>query len=96
MDKEILIDVKNSAGAIIFGNNTDSCKAQDINTVNLKDAAVFNVLSDYSLLCHLNRNDGVKFDRKKLNIYWTFKKKQYIYLMMVHFFVTEKRLTMKI
>lgn len=95
MDKEILIDVKNSAGAIIFGNNTDSCKAQDINTVNLKDAAVFNVLSDYSLLCHLNRNDGVKFDRKKLNIYWTLKKT--IYLPdMIHFFVTEKRLTMKI
>lgn len=78
MDKEILIDVKNSAGAIIFGNNTVSCKAQDINTVNLKDEAVFNVLSDYSLLCHLNRNDGVKFDRKKLNVYWTFKKTIYL------------------
>lgn len=58
-----------SAGAIIFGKDIDSCKTQDSNDVNLKDTKGFNILADYSLLCHLNRNDGVKFDREKNSNY---------------------------
>lgn len=43
-----------SAGAIIFGQNIDSCKLEDSNNVELKDTLGFNYLNNYSLLCHLN------------------------------------------
>ncbi len=52
-----------SAGVIIFGKDINSCMSQDKNDVNLIDTHGFNILSDYSLLCHLNRNDGIKFNR---------------------------------
>ena len=58
-----------SAGAIIFGKDIDSCKMQDENKVNLKDTKGFNIIKDYSLLCHLNRNDGIKFNRNKNSDY---------------------------
>lgn len=58
-----------SAGAIIFGKDIDSCKMQDTNDVGLKDTKGFNILKDYSLLCHLNRNDGIKFNRDKNSDY---------------------------
>lgn len=58
-----------SAGAIIFGKDINSCKSQDLNTVCLTDTCGFNILSGYSLLCHLNRNDGVKFNRDKNSEY---------------------------
>lgn len=58
-----------SAGAIIFGKDIDSCKTQDENKVDLKETKGFNILKGYSLLCHLNRNDGVKFDREKNSEY---------------------------
>lgn len=58
-----------SAGAIIFGKDIDSCKMQDANDVKLKDTKGFNVIRDYSLLCHLNRNDGIKFNRDKNSDY---------------------------
>lgn len=58
-----------SAGAIIFGKDIDSCKMQDVNDVKLKDTKGFNVIKDYSLLCHLNRNDGIKFNRDKNSDY---------------------------
>lgn len=58
-----------SAGAIIFGKDIDSCKMQDANDVGLKDTKGFNILKDYSLLCHLNRNDGIKFNRDKNSDY---------------------------
>ena len=58
-----------SAGAIIFGKDINSCKTQDPNEVDLKDTKGFNVLYDMSLLCHLNRNDGIKFDRNKNSKY---------------------------
>ena len=71
-----------SAGAIIFGKDIDSCKIQDANTVNLKDTSGFNVLSDWSLLCHLNRNDKLEFDREKNSKYLLSfsKKNKTIYL----------------
>lgn len=58
-----------SAGAIIFGKDINSCNSQDANTVCLTDTCGFNILSGYSLLCHLNRNDGVKFNRNKNSKY---------------------------
>lgn len=58
-----------SAGAIIFGKDINSCKMQDKNDVGLDDTEGFNVISDYSLLCHLNRNDKVKFNKDKNSIY---------------------------
>lgn len=58
-----------SAGAIIFGKDIDSCKKQDPNNVELKDTKGFDVLSGYSLLCHLSRDDKVKFDRDKNSEY---------------------------
>lgn len=58
-----------SAGAIIFGKDIDSCKTQDPNDVQLKETEGFNILSGCSLLCHLNRNDGVKFNRDKNSEY---------------------------
>lgn len=58
-----------SAGAIIFGKDIDSCKMQDANDVKLKDTKGLNVIRDYSLLCHLNRNDGIKFNRDKNSDY---------------------------
>lgn len=42
-----------SAGAIIFGKNIDSCLLDDENNINLKDTSSFNLLNNYSLLCHL-------------------------------------------
>lgn len=58
-----------SAGAIIFGKDIDSCKTQDPNDVQLKETQGFDILSGSSLLCHLNRNDGVKFNRDKNSEY---------------------------
>lgn len=58
-----------SAGAIIFGKDIDSCKTQDPNDVQLAETQGFDVLSGYSLLCHLNRNDGIKFNRDKNSEY---------------------------
>lgn len=71
-----------SAGAIIFGKDIDSCKMQDENKVNLKDPKGFNIIKDYSLLCHLNRNDGIKFNRDKNSDYLLnfSKKNKTIYL----------------
>lgn len=58
-----------SAGAIIFGKDINSCKMQDANDVKLKNTKGFNVIKNYSLLCHLNRNDGIKFNRDKNSDY---------------------------
>lgn len=44
-----------SAGAIIFGKNIDSCLLDDKNDINLKDTSSFNLLNNYSLLCHLQK-----------------------------------------
>lgn len=71
-----------SAGAIIFGKDILSCMTQDSNYVNLDDTKGFDVLNGLSLLCHLNRNDGVKFNRKKNSDYLLdySKKNKTIYL----------------
>ena len=41
-----------SAGAIIFGEDLESCTLDDDNDVGLKDTAGFDVLSGVSFLCH--------------------------------------------
>lgn len=46
-----------SAGAIIFGKDINSCLLDDENNINLKDTAGFNLLNDYSILCHLTKNN---------------------------------------
>lgn len=49
-----------SAGAIIFGKDLEACKIDDENNVNLEDVEGFDVLNDYSLLCHYtNRNQEI-------------------------------------
>lgn len=65
-----------SAGAIIFGKDIDSCLMQDENYVDLKDTTGFNIISGYSLLCHLNLNDRADFNRdKNLNYLKNYSKK---------------------
>lgn len=58
-----------SAGVIIFGKDIDSCKMQDSNDVLLKDTSGFDILNGKSLLCHLDRDDKIKFDRDKNSDY---------------------------
>ncbi len=41
-----------SAGAIIFGKDLDSCNTDDDNEVGLVDNSGFNMINNYSLLCH--------------------------------------------
>lgn len=48
-----------SAGAIIFGKNIDSCFLDDENNVKLRDTTGYNLLKNYSLLCHL-KNKNIK------------------------------------
>lgn len=47
-----------SAGAIIFGYDLETCLCDDSNEIGLKDIKGFDVLNEYSLLCHYtNRNE---------------------------------------
>ena len=64
-----------SAGAIIFGEDINSCLIDDGNKVGLENTKGFNFLKDYSLLCHLknknfNKNlehlSGFSKNRKKV------------------------------
>ena len=41
-----------SAGAIIFGEDLESCQLDDPNEVGLKETAGYDVLGGISLLCH--------------------------------------------
>ena len=54
-----------SAGAIIFGNNINSCLLEDDNIVDLNDCNGFNYLNNCSILCHLN-NSNFKKNKKYL------------------------------
>lgn len=68
-----------SAGAIIFGSDIDTCKYDDDNeTVKLKDTKGFNVLNDFSLLCHFNKKEEqtkineeylIKFSKNNKTLY---------------------------
>lgn len=66
-----------SAGAIIFGNNIDSCLLTDENKVGLTDTKGFDYLNGVSLLCHLNKENFQK-NRKYLEEYS--EKNRLIYL----------------
>lgn len=47
-----------SAGAIIFGEDLESCLCDDTNEVGLQDITGFNALDGFSLLCHFtNRSE---------------------------------------
>lgn len=54
-----------SAGAIIFGKDINTCLLDDGNTVGLKDTKGFNLLNNYSILCHL-KNKNLKKNKKYL------------------------------
>ena len=66
-----------SAGAIIFGNNINSCLLDDENKVNLKNCDGFDYLNGYSILCHLN-TQNFKTNFKYLREY-SKKIRQFIY-----------------
>ena len=52
-----------SAGTIIFGYDLEACKLDDSNDVYLIDHKGFNVLDDYSILCHFTNRDS-EHDKK--------------------------------
>ncbi|MER2056241.1 MAG: Type 1 glutamine amidotransferase-like domain-containing protein [Clostridia bacterium] len=52
-----------SAGAIIFGEDLESCALDDDNDAGLKDTAGFDVLKGISFLCHFT-NRLPEHDRK--------------------------------
>ncbi|MFA7120179.1 MAG: Type 1 glutamine amidotransferase-like domain-containing protein [Bacilli bacterium] len=59
-----------SAGAIIFGKDINGCLLNDKNIVNLDDTKGFNMINDYSILCHLNNKNlrkNVKYLKKFTN-----------------------------
>lgn len=66
-----------SAGAIIFGKDIDGCMTEDSNIVNLNDTEGFNILKDYSFLCHLNNKH---FKKNKDYLFHYTKDKKLIYL----------------
>lgn len=49
-----------SAGAIIFGEDIDTCKYADRNDVNLGDTKGFDVLNGISFLCHYTNESEAK------------------------------------
>ena len=49
-----------SAGAMIFGENIDTCKYEDENKVGLVDTTAMNILKGYSLLAHYTNGDEEK------------------------------------
>ena len=69
-----------SAGAIIFGEDIDSCKYEDNNEkIGLKDTKGFNMLNNISLLCHWNEN----IEQTKINTDYLLKfskNKEILYL----------------
>lgn len=66
-----------SAGAIIFGNNINSCLLEDKNIINLKDYKGFDYLNGYSILCHLN-NRNFKKNFKYLKEFSKYNKTIYL------------------
>ena len=78
-----------SAGAIIFGNDINSCLLEDENLVNLKNYKGFNYLNNYSILCHLNKKNFQK-NKNYLNQYS--QKNNTIYLPEDNvIFITDKK-----
>ena len=66
-----------SAGAIIFGNDINCCLLDDKNDINLQDTKGFNMLNNYSILCHLE-SENFKRNCKYLEEYS--KKYKLLYL----------------
>lgn len=54
-----------SAGAIIFGKDLDSCNTDDENEVGLEDNSGFEMLNEYSLLCHYTSRDAERTELSK-------------------------------
>ena len=57
-----------SAGAIIFGKDINSCMLDDKDNINLKDTSGFNIINNYSILCHL-KNKNLKKNLEYLRDY---------------------------
>lgn len=55
-----------SAGAIIFGKSIETCINLDINRVNLTDLSGLNLLNNYSLWCHFNKEKDLIEKGKKI------------------------------
>lgn len=70
-----------SAGAIIFGKDINSCLLDDKNDIGITDTSGFNLLNDYSILCHL-KNKNLKRNKKYLINYS--KNNKVIYLKEEH------------
>lgn len=66
-----------SAGAIIFGKDIDSCLLDDDKPDNYEDTKGFNLLNDYSILCHY---DPIYFDKRKEYLEEFFNLNKVIYL----------------
>lgn len=66
-----------SAGAIIFGKDINCCLLEDKNDIGLKNTQGFNLLNNYSILCHLKKKN-LKNNYKFLQEYS--KKNKVIYL----------------
>lgn len=69
-----------SAGAIILGNYIDTCKYADKNEVNLEDLRGFNVINNYSLLCHFTNQDQNKTELNRKYLLELSKEEQIIAL----------------
>lgn len=54
-----------SAGAIIFGEDLESCKLDDPNEVDLKDTAGYDVLGGISVLCHYTNRTTEEDEKNK-------------------------------
>lgn len=67
-----------SAGAIIFGKSLESCKTDDENRVNLEDIDGFDLLNDYSLLCHYTNRDEKRTEESTNYLFELSKSKKVI------------------
>lgn len=66
-----------SAGAIIFGEDINSCLIDDGNKVGLDNTKGFNFLKDYSLLCHL-KNKNLNKNLEYLSVFSKNRKMLYL------------------
>lgn len=54
-----------SAGAVIFGEDLEACRIDDVNEVNLKETSGFNVLNGISVLCHYTNGTVEKEEKSR-------------------------------
>lgn len=54
-----------SAGAIIFGEDLESCRLDDENEVNLNETSGFDILNGISILCHYTNRTAEKDEKSR-------------------------------